>query len=174
MSDPGQDKPTSPPPATWAGRERSPGDEPPVPDEEHGDGPTSGTDAEEPEEAPGADEPEETPEAEELEAEPDADGLEEETLAEELGQGDGPDPAPEQATVEADTPVLADREAAREAALAGLRARTAEHAAKPAESRPTSRGSPSTRPGSPSTRRPIWRSGRRSAACGRASSPGRF
>ena len=35
-----------------------------------------------------------------------------------------------QDTVEADTPALADREAAREAALAGLRARTAEHAAK--------------------------------------------
>ncbi len=33
-------------------------------------------------------------------------------------------------TVEADTPAIADREAAREAALAGLRARTAEHAAK--------------------------------------------
>ncbi|MGH2925931.1 MAG: hypothetical protein ACRDK1_08170, partial [Solirubrobacterales bacterium] len=33
-------------------------------------------------------------------------------------------------TVEADTPALADREAAREAALAGLRARTAEHASK--------------------------------------------
>jgi LCP family protein required for cell wall assembly len=35
-----------------------------------------------------------------------------------------------QDTVEANTPELADREAAREAALAGLRARTAEHTAK--------------------------------------------
>ena len=114
LSDPGQDKPEAPPPATWAGRERSPPDEPPAPGEEHGDGPTPGRRDEE----------------EELEEELDADELEEEELAEELGQGDGPDPAPSQATVEADTPALADREAAREAALAGLRARTAEHAAK--------------------------------------------
>jgi LCP family protein required for cell wall assembly len=112
LSDPDQDKPSSPPPATWAGREWSPADERPAPDEEHGDGPATGIDEEE------------------LEEELDADELEEEELAEELGQGDGPDPVASQATVEADTPALADREAAREAALAGLRARTAEHAAK--------------------------------------------
>jgi polyisoprenyl-teichoic acid--peptidoglycan teichoic acid transferase len=112
LSDTGRDKPEAPTPATWAGREWSPPDERPAPGGEHGDGPTPGIDEEE------------------LEEELDADELEEEELAEELGQGDGPDPVSSQATVEADTPALADREAAREAALAGLRARTAEHAAK--------------------------------------------
>ena len=112
MSDPGKDKPEAPTPATWAGREWSPPDERPAPAPEHGDGPTPGIDEEE------------------LEEELDADELEEEELAEELGQGDGPDPVSSQATIEADTPALADREAAREAALAGLRTRTAEHAAK--------------------------------------------
>jgi polyisoprenyl-teichoic acid--peptidoglycan teichoic acid transferase len=112
LSDRGQDKPEAPTPATWAGRERSQSDERPAPAGEHGDGPTPGIDEEQ------------------LEEELDADELEEEELAEELGQGDGPDPVSSQATVEADTPALADREAAREAALAGLRARTAEHEAK--------------------------------------------
>jgi polyisoprenyl-teichoic acid--peptidoglycan teichoic acid transferase len=111
LSDPGQDKPEPPPPATWAGRQSSPPDEPPAPSGEHGGDPTPGIDEEE------------------LEEELDADELEEEELAEELGHGDAPDPMPSQATVEADTPALAEREAAREAALAGLRARTAEHAA---------------------------------------------
>jgi LCP family protein required for cell wall assembly len=82
---------------------------------------------------------------------PDADELEEEELADELGQGDGPDPVSSQATVEADTPALADREAAREAALAGVRARTAEHAAtrgagEPAEPPPAEETPP---PGGP-------------------------
>ena len=45
--------------------------------------------------------------------------------------GEQPGPGSSQDTVEADTPALADREAAREAALAGMRARTAQHAAKP-------------------------------------------
>jgi LCP family protein required for cell wall assembly len=112
LSDPGKDKPEAPTPATWAGREWSPPDEGPAPAPEHGDGPTPGIDEEE------------------LEAELDADELEEEELATELGHGDGPDPVSSQATIEADTPALADREAAREAALAGLRTRTAEHAAK--------------------------------------------
>jgi polyisoprenyl-teichoic acid--peptidoglycan teichoic acid transferase len=111
LSDPGQDKPEPPPPATWAGRQSSPPDEPPAPSGEHGGDPTPGIDEEE------------------LEEELDADELEEEELAEELGHGDAPDPMPSQATVEADTPDLAEREAAREAALAGLRARTAEHVA---------------------------------------------
>jgi polyisoprenyl-teichoic acid--peptidoglycan teichoic acid transferase len=111
LSDPGKDKPEAPTPATWAGREWSPSDERPAPGEEHGDAPPPGIDEDE------------------LEEELDADELEEEELAEELGHGDEPDPVSSQATVEADTPALADREAAREAALAGLRARTAEHAA---------------------------------------------
>ena len=125
MSDPRQDEPQAPPPATWAGRERSSSEERPPPEAEQGDDP-----------APGA-------EDEELEEELDADELDEEELAEELDQGDGPDPAPGQATVETDTPALADREAAREAALAGLRARTAEHAAKqPAAGAPVAPAAP--------------------------------
>jgi polyisoprenyl-teichoic acid--peptidoglycan teichoic acid transferase len=70
---------------------------------------------------------------ERLEEELDAEEAEEEELAEELeGGGNGAGLA-EDDTVEADTLSLADREAAREAALAGLRARTAEHAAKQAK-----------------------------------------
>jgi LCP family protein required for cell wall assembly len=65
-----------------------------------------------------------------LEAELDADELADEALAQELGGGDGAGASVDMETVEADTPTLADREAAREAALAGLRARAAEHAAK--------------------------------------------
>ncbi len=106
--------PAGPPPATWAGRLSSPEGE------------------SRPEEDEGSDEPE----AEEREAaEPEA--AEQEATAQEAG-GQEPgeqEPSEEQAedaageeTVEADTPELADREAAREAALAGLRARTAEHA----------------------------------------------
>jgi polyisoprenyl-teichoic acid--peptidoglycan teichoic acid transferase len=52
-------------------------------------------------------------------------------------------------TVEADTPKLADREAAREAALAGLRARTAEHAAKQPVT-PTATPPPAAAPPAPS------------------------
>jgi LCP family protein required for cell wall assembly len=66
-----------------------------------------------------------------------AGGQDEEELDAVEGPDDGPpreeEPgaeAPGQDTVEANTPELADQEAAREAALAGLRARTAEHAAK--------------------------------------------
>jgi polyisoprenyl-teichoic acid--peptidoglycan teichoic acid transferase len=66
----------------------------------------------------------------ELEAELDGDELADEALAQELGGGDGAGAHVDEDTVEADTPTLADREAAREAALAGLRARAAEHAAK--------------------------------------------
>jgi LCP family protein required for cell wall assembly len=54
---------------------------------------------------------------------------EDEGPATEPQSGEEPGPASSQDTVEADTPALADREAAREAALAGLRARTAQHAA---------------------------------------------
>ncbi|MEK6326506.1 MAG: LCP family protein [Actinomycetota bacterium] len=129
MSDPRDDKPEAPPPATWAGRARGSPEEQPPHGEEHGEDPT-----------PGADEGE-------LEEELDADELDEEELAEEelaeeLNPDAEPDPAPSQATQETDTPALADREAAREAALAGLRARTAEHVAAlgvgaPADTAPT-------------------------------------
>ncbi len=105
--------PQAPPPATWAGRARRSQGRYPAPDEEHGEGPASL--------------PDDT-DADQLEEELDAEELDEEALAEELGEGNGPGPGHD--TVEADTPTLADREAAREAALAGLRARTAEHAAK--------------------------------------------
>jgi LCP family protein required for cell wall assembly len=63
---------------------------------------------------------------------------------------DAPDPQPDppgEDTVEADTPALADREAAREAALAGLRARTAEHAAK--QRTGTTTNAPTAPPASP-------------------------
>jgi LCP family protein required for cell wall assembly len=104
--------PAGPPPATWAGRLSPQGGESEPQDDERP----------EPEQrAP--DEPEErVPDEHESAArEP------EDTIGEE--------------TVEADTQALADREAAREAALAGLRARTAEHAKrKPAG--PTAAGPP--------------------------------
>jgi LCP family protein required for cell wall assembly len=59
---------------------------------------------------------------------------EEGTPEEQASSEPEPGDAAGEETVEADTPALADREAAREAALAGLRARTAEHAKhKPAE-----------------------------------------
>jgi polyisoprenyl-teichoic acid--peptidoglycan teichoic acid transferase len=118
LSDSGSDKPQAPPPATWAGRERTPQEDHPPPDDGHGDGPASGL--------------AEDIDADELEEQLDAEELEEEELAAELTQDDGPGQAPGHDTVEADTPTLADREAAREAALAGLRARTAEHAANEA------------------------------------------
>jgi polyisoprenyl-teichoic acid--peptidoglycan teichoic acid transferase len=127
LSGPGSDKPgpgdpapeaedggpQAPPPSTWAGRKWQPPKDDAAPDEEHGDGPASL-----PDEVDG----------DELEEELDAEELDEEELAEELGEGNGPGAGHD--TVEADTPTLADREAAREAALAGLRARTAEHAVK--------------------------------------------
>jgi polyisoprenyl-teichoic acid--peptidoglycan teichoic acid transferase len=102
------DGPAAPKPSTWAGRERA-GEESP--------------------EAPGEERPEESGE-EELEEELDADEVAEEELAQELGSENGAGASLDEDTVEADTPVLADREAAREAALAGLRARAAQHAAK--------------------------------------------
>jgi polyisoprenyl-teichoic acid--peptidoglycan teichoic acid transferase len=106
-------RPQAPTPTTWAGRARQSQDGDPAPDQEHGEGPASLPDDTDPDQ---------------LEEELDAEELDEEALAEELGEGNGPGPSHD--TVEADTPTLADREAAREAALAGLRARTAEHAAK--------------------------------------------
>jgi LCP family protein required for cell wall assembly len=103
-------------PATWAGRERSHAAEEP-----HPHGQAEATDGEAA--APAGNERE----GAEVEEELDHDELDAEELAEEL-RGNGGGPAPGEDTVEADTPLLADREAAREAALAGLRARTAEHA----------------------------------------------
>lgn len=124
---PEDSSPTGSKPATWAGRQRGPaeeaGEHEQVADEE----------PRETAEAPEADEPEagepEVPETEATEADGDegegaSDGSEDEesapATAERLAQE----------TVEADTLAMADREAAREAALAGLRARAAENATK--------------------------------------------
>jgi LCP family protein required for cell wall assembly len=121
-----------PPPATWAGRRAESQEGQPPPDEAPSQDPSSDV-----AEAPGAGEVEEELGADELEEELDEEELDEEELAGQLAAHDS-DPAPSQGgeTVEADTPALADREAAREAALAGLRARTAEHTAKLAAGSP--------------------------------------
>jgi LCP family protein required for cell wall assembly len=61
-----------------------------------------------------------------------AGGDQEEPAEDDEGEGDGDEPEkePDGKTVEADTLAMADSEEAREAALAGLKARTASHAAK--------------------------------------------
>jgi len=111
--DEGAETPESdaPKPATWAGRQRGSsedaGEHPQIPEDEEPEAATPEDDEPKPDEP--LDEPEET---DEEEGGPDT----EERLA--------------QDTVEADTLALADREAAREAALAGLRARAAENKAK--------------------------------------------
>src|SRR6478609_5783613 len=117
----------APTPATWAGRRRSSsedaGEHPQLsedePAEEEGEAEESPDGGEQPQEDepqaedPEDDEPEDEPvEADEEEGGPDT----EERLA--------------QDTVETDTLSLGDREAAREAALAGLRARAAENKTK--------------------------------------------
>ena len=114
-----------PSPATWAGRQRSSpedaGEHPQLPEDEADEG--------EPAEASEDGAPEAAREAPEEAQEPDADVDDE---ADESEDGDGPDTEERlsQDTVEADTLDLADREAAREAALAGLRARAAENKVK--------------------------------------------
>jgi polyisoprenyl-teichoic acid--peptidoglycan teichoic acid transferase len=120
-----EDGAAAPKPSTWAGRERAGGDgaEPQEAPAAGGEQPEGASEAELGEQEPDANE-------DELEEELDADEAAEEELAQELGSENGAGAAVEQETVEADTPVLADREAAREAALAGLRARAAQHAAK--------------------------------------------
>lgn len=123
--------PEGPEPATWAGRQGYAGEfESPVAvgDDEAGDDEADAedvTDAEdvedEPEAAEDAEAEDEDWESEDEAAEDDDVEIDEETGEAEPGPGE---------TVEADTPSLADREEAQEAALAGLQARTAEHAAK--------------------------------------------
>jgi polyisoprenyl-teichoic acid--peptidoglycan teichoic acid transferase len=121
-----------PAPATWAGRQRSPSedeaerDELPENDDAKGEAPADGPDVEEPAakaDGEGDEEAASKDAGEPKESGDEDDGDEEET---------GPDTAERVAmdTVEADTLALGDREAAREAALAGLRARAAEHASK--------------------------------------------
>jgi polyisoprenyl-teichoic acid--peptidoglycan teichoic acid transferase len=136
-----EESPEGPAPATWAGRQRSSsedaGEHDRLPEDDGGDAKAEAAD-----EPPSAEE-----EASEPAAEPDGEGKGEDEEAE-PGDGDeaaqppadddeedgdtGPDTAERVAmdTVETDTLALGDREAAREAALAGLRARAAEHASK--------------------------------------------
>jgi polyisoprenyl-teichoic acid--peptidoglycan teichoic acid transferase len=108
------------PPSTWAGRQRA--------NEGEGDGESGLTEEfdqierELDEDLEGVAQPEPEPEADsdsEEEPAPGEEAVEEEQEAQEEPSSD--------ATVEAETPGLADREEAQEAAMAGLRARAAEH-----------------------------------------------
>lgn len=124
---------SEPTPATWAGRQRSapedagehdqlPADAPePKEDEADPVSEEAEEEAEESNEIEEAAEPEEPEEAEEAEDAKDAEEPVAGDTAERLSQD----------TIEANTLALGDREAAREAALAGLRARAAENASKP-------------------------------------------
>ena len=140
----GEDKPgagetpEAPPPATWAGR-RASADEPEGDEAElageHRTPPLPGDEtADEDPEAPGElgleeGDAEETGDVEPEDDEPEAEEAEDAEPApgEPEPDRDGQDPG---ATIEADTLAIADQEQAREAALQGLRARTASHAAK--------------------------------------------
>ena len=104
-----------PTPATWAGRQRS-----------------SGEAAEGQEEQPSDEEPDESRAEQEDAADEEDAGPDEDEDAKPDEEDAGPDTEERlaQDTVEADTLDLADREAAREAALAGLRARAAENKTK--------------------------------------------
>ena len=103
-------------PATWAGRQRSQADAPDDAAAEHSL----------PEEvAASADEPDE----EEPEDETEDEELEDDEEAEEADDAEDAEESPQE-TIEANTPALADSEAAKEKAMAGLKARTAEHEAK--------------------------------------------
>jgi polyisoprenyl-teichoic acid--peptidoglycan teichoic acid transferase len=132
----GSDGAGGPPPSTWAGRkwraqDDGQAEEEPGAEELSGDGldELEGPPDEELEELPDEDAAE--LDADELaEDELEEEELEEDELAEGLdedAEGGGAD------TVEADTLAIGDREAAREAALAGVRTRAAEHAAKQAK-----------------------------------------
>ena len=135
----------APPPATWAGRQgraglpEDDGDEAAEPNA--GSGPTEEFDELEQEladdmdtELAGEHEIPEEVSADEAADPGDEFDFEEEPDEEEEPQDDQEPEAAEEtpagATIEADTPALADQEEAREAALEGLRSRTAEHAAK--------------------------------------------
>jgi polyisoprenyl-teichoic acid--peptidoglycan teichoic acid transferase len=115
--------PAGPVPATWAGRQRSSpedaGEHEQLPaDEAESDGAGPADDEATEPEAEASPEPQEA--------------AEEESDEDEVAEDAGPDTEERlaQDTVEADTLALGDREAAREAALAGLRARAAENATK--------------------------------------------
>jgi LCP family protein required for cell wall assembly len=151
---PAGDEGAAPPPATWAGRHRSAGAgeagarepaaeaEEQEPAAEEGEDPAAEGEEEELEadDAQELEAEEEEAEEEELAAERDEaeeEELEAEEEAEDAYADEGESAEAELAvaatsaeTVEADTLSLADREQAEEEAMAGLRARTAEHEAK--------------------------------------------
>ena len=119
----------APVPATWAGRQRSSSEDAGEHEQLSEDEPaTDGNDpvAEEP-----GEEPQDEPQAEEVEDEPQAEEPHDEPSDDdEEDGGSNTEERLAQDTVETDTLALGDREAAREAALAGLRARAAENKTK--------------------------------------------
>ncbi len=128
----GPESEDAPIPATWAGRQRGSsedaGEHPQLSEDEPAE------DVDEGEEGPDGDEQpqEDAPQAEE----PTDDEPQDEEPQDEPGEADEEEGGPDteerlaQDTVETDTLSLGDREAAREAALAGLRARAAENKTK--------------------------------------------
>jgi polyisoprenyl-teichoic acid--peptidoglycan teichoic acid transferase len=179
----------APPPATWAGRWRAAGDEEQVADAPAEDAPADDDPVEAAPEAEGEVEgdavdehdAEDEGEAEGDVAEADAeDGSEAEVAeddAEVEAEGDAADadaPVAEESgeqapgdTVEAETLALADREQAEEAAMAGLRARTAAHEIEPASppetAAPAAESEPEEAPapggagdGEPPRAKPLW------------------
>jgi LCP family protein required for cell wall assembly len=123
-----------PPPATWAGRNRAAADDAPEAD---GSGYTEEFDQIERELDDELSEEEPSEDAQEESDEPAKDASEEPEVPAEDAQEEAEAPAPDatieaeapapDATIETETPALADRVAAEEAAMAGLRARAAEH-----------------------------------------------
>jgi LCP family protein required for cell wall assembly len=123
-----------PPPATWAGRRRAAGDEGPAEEEPAADAQAADEPAAD---EPAADEPaDDEPEEAALEAEAEAAADAEDDAEDDADDADAPvaeesgGEAPGD-TVEAETLALADRAQAEEAAMAGLRARTASHEVEP-------------------------------------------
>jgi LCP family protein required for cell wall assembly len=127
--------PSGPTPATWAGRQRSPSGDAGEQDQLQAEEAEARVDADEAgEEGEVGDVGGQQPD---IGAEKPDVGAEEPGVDAEEPDADGGDPADgdtaerlSQDTVEANTLALGDREAAREAALKGLRARAAEHASK--------------------------------------------
>jgi polyisoprenyl-teichoic acid--peptidoglycan teichoic acid transferase len=120
------EQPAGPPPATWAGRQRDSS-------EDAGEHPQLDADAESVDQPveDDADEDDATPADEDEQPAAESEGVEAEESTEASSEDTGDtEEGLSQDTVEADTLELADREAAREAALAGLRARAAENKAK--------------------------------------------
>jgi LCP family protein required for cell wall assembly len=154
------------PPATWAGRARAGEPQKPEEDAEPAPDASGAGDADTARPRQGQAEPGpggvDVTDAESVEgdvAATDADSVESDVDAERAQESE-----PGQKTVEAQTPALADREQAKEAALAGLRARAAgkgpePHAAKPAAAEPTpapAAGAPEPQDGETPRAKPLW------------------